>query len=111
MDLRGGVHRAAQLRHPQLDAIVAELGEHGLDLACVAEGALGLAELDPGPPAVWVGQRLEEGERFFALRPRQRARGVFVVGDRDDLGAPGSEPTSGDELPAQALLGVLLVGC
>jgi hypothetical protein len=89
---------------------VGQLGQHRLDLAGVAEGPLRLAHDDPRPSPARVGQLLEDGGRFFSLRPRQRAGRVFVVGHGDDLGSPGDERPGRLELPAQALLGVLLVG-
>ena len=89
---------------------MAELGEDRLHLACVAESALWLADHDPFPPALRVGQRLEQPERFPALGPRQRPGGVLVVGNCHDLGPARDERAGGLQLPSQALLGVLLVG-
>ncbi len=61
VDLRVGIDRSLQFGYPESDAVVVELGQHGLDLAGVAEGPLGFADDDARPAPAGVGQLKEEG--------------------------------------------------
>ena len=61
----------AELRCPQLDAVVLEQRRHRGVLGAV-EGALVLADHDRVPAAVRVGQRGDQGRGLRAARPGQR---------------------------------------
>ena len=107
--LVGGVDRAADLGHPQRDAVVVEEREREPVLVAV-ERAVRLADHHGVELA---GRVLELGEQRGCLRaalPRDRAGLVHVEELGDDLPAARLDQRAGaGELPAARGLGVLLV--
>ena len=86
-----------------------ELGENRLDLAGVAERALGFPDDDPRPATILVRELSQEARRLLSLGPRQGPGGVLVVDDSDDLRPACDQCVRDVQLPAQTLFGVLLV--
>ena len=84
--LGAGIDRAADLGHPQLDAVVHEHRERESELVAV-ERALRLADHDGVEAAVRVAERVEQPRRLGAALPRQRPRLADVEELGDDLAA------------------------
>jgi hypothetical protein len=91
------VDPAADLRRPQLDAVVLEQRRHRGVLAAV-EGPLVLADHDRVPPPVRIGQRSDQGRGLRAARPSQRP----AVSGVEELGY--DPPVSGRQRGGLVLL-------
>ncbi len=102
------VDGAAQLGHPEPDAVVGELEEDPLELRA-REGALRLGDDQGVPAAVRVLQIAQDAGGFGAAVPRQASALVDVVVGGDDLAVGGDEPGGRVGLPAQAVGRVLQV--
>ena len=84
-----GIDRAADLGHPQLDAVVREHREREPELVAV-ERPLRLADHDGVEPSVGIAEGVEEPGGFRAALPRQRAGLPDVEELGDDLAVGGS---------------------
>jgi hypothetical protein len=102
------VDPAADLRHPQADAVVLEQRRHRRVLAAV-ERPLVLPDHDRCPPAIGVGELRDQGGGLRAARPRQHPALPRVEELRRDHPAPGHEHYRLLQLPGPRRLGVLPV--
>ncbi len=99
MRVAAGIDRAADLGHPELDAVVHEDGERESELVAV-ERSLWFTDHDCVEAAIVIGERLEEAGRLGTSSPRQRSRLAeievladdFTVGRFDQLTPAGQLP-------------------
>ncbi|HZU72603.1 MAG TPA: hypothetical protein VE990_07505 [Acidimicrobiales bacterium] len=95
MGVGAGIDGAADLGHPQLDAVVGEDREGETELVAV-EGPGGLTDDDRLEATVHPGQRFQQGGRLGSALPRQGAGAadVEVLGDDDAAGRLDKRPGS-----------------
>jgi hypothetical protein len=107
--VRAGVDGAADLGHPQADAVVHEDREAHAELAAV-EGALRFADDHGLEVPRRALDRIEQAQRLGSPLPRQRAGQPDVEELRDDFPAGRLDEVAGSrELPRLGCLRVLLV--
>jgi hypothetical protein len=100
MRLAVRVDPSADLRHPQLDAVVAQHREDELELSA-GERTLRLADDERVPTSGPVRGIHEKAGRLGTPRPRNRPADVDVVVHGDDLAAHRPDELLGEgELPA-----------